>query len=106
MNNLKEDFLSAINSKNLVEVTFDSKEKGIISRKCIPFDFGPSRRNLSPNPDRYHFYDLESPEDNHTLSIEPFQLIKLEVLEATFDPGDYITWTPNWFYTRSWGIYS
>ena len=105
MNN-HETFLHAIINKKVIELTFNSNEKGVITRKCIPFDFGPSRRNLKINPDRYHFYDLNSPEGKHTLSILPEQVIKVNLLDETFDPADYITWTPNWFIQRDWGIYS
>ena len=99
-------FIQAIHEKKIINLRFDSYEKGIIERKCIPFDFGPSRRNLTPNPDRFHFYDLNSPDGKHNLSIIPEQIVQLEVLEEGFDPENYIKWTPNWFVKRDWGIYS
>lgn len=101
-----EIFLEAIKEKKIVKVKFNSKEKGVIERMCIPFDFGPSRRNMIPNPERYHFYDLDSPDDKHTLSILPEQVILIETTEQVFDPADYITWKTNWFISRDWGIYS
>jgi len=104
--NKHESFLHAITNKKVIELTFNSNEKGVITGKCIPFDFGPSRRNLKINPDIYHFYDLNSPEGKHTLSILPEQVIKVNLLDEDFDPADYITWTPNWFIQRDWGIYS
>ena len=104
--NKHEIFISAIHDKKMVRVQIDSKEKGAIERICIPFDFGPSRRNLEINPDRYHFYDLDSPEGQHTLSITPNQLLEIEILEKVFDPKNYVTWTPNWFVERDWGIHS
>ena len=99
-------FLYAITNKKVIELTFDSKDKGVITRKCIPFDFGPSRRNLKINPSRYHLFDLNSPEGKHTLSILPEQVIKINLLDETFNPADYVTWTPNWFIKRNWGVYS
>jgi len=101
-----EKFLQAIQEKRIVKVQFNSQEKGVIERVCIPFDFGPSRRNLKVNPDRYHFYDLDSPEGSHNLSILPEQIISIETTNKTFDPVNYITWNPNWFIQRNWGIYS
>ena len=101
-----ENFLQAIQEKRIVKVQFNSQEKGVIERICIPFDFGPSRRNLKTNPDRYHFYDLDSPEGSHTLSILPEQIISIETKDKNFDPANYIIWTPNWFIKRDWGIYS
>ena len=106
MNN-HETFLHAITNKKVIELTFHSKkDKGMVTRKCIPFDFGPSRRNLKTNPNRYHLYALNSPEGEHQFSILPEQLIKVNLLDETFDPADYITWPPNWFIQRDWDIYS
>lgn len=105
MNNY-DKFISAVSNLKVVEVTFDSNEKGVIKRKCIPFDYGPSRRNMSPNPDRFHFYDLDSPEGEHTLSILPEQLISITILAESFNPATYVTWTPNWFIRRDWGRFS
>lgn len=101
-----DDFIATIQSKKLIKVRFISEEKGMIERICIPFDFGPWRRKIETNPDRYHLYDLNSPEGEHNLSILPEQLISLEVLNDSFDPADYVTWTPNWFIKRDWGAYS
>ena len=102
---MDEVFLEAINKKLILEVTFDSYEKGKITRTCIPFDFGPSRR-YKDGQDRYHFYDLDSPEGSHNLSILPNQVVNLTLTDQGFDPGDYVTWTPNWFLDRDWGRYS
>lgn len=100
-----DSFIKAIQEKRIVTITFDSNEKGPISRKCIPFDFGPSRK-FHDNSDRYHFYDLDSPEGKHNLSILEAQLINLVITEDTFEPGDYVRWMPNWFVQRDWGDYS
>lgn len=102
-----EKFLQAIKEKKIVKVAIDSNEKWVIERYCIPFDFWPSRRkNLKSNPERFHFYDLNSPEKKHNLSILPEQLLNIEITNDYFDPGDYIKWEPNWFIERDWGIYS
>lgn len=97
--------INAIHSKKKVKVKFDSYEKGIIERICIPFDFGPSKR-YKDGKNRLHFYDLNSPEGKHNLSILPEQIIEINILEETFSPRDYVTWTPNWIVQRDWGIYS
>ena len=100
------NFLQAISVKKYVQVKFNSQGKGIIQRLCVPFDFGPWRRKINPNPDRYHFYDLDSPDGKHNLSILPEQIISIDVTEQSFDPAVYIKWNPNWFIKRDWGIYS
>jgi len=102
---MKNLFLDAIHGKLIVRITFNSFEKGEITRECIPFDFGPSRISKDKS-DKYHFYDLTSPDGKHTLSIFEKQLINLEVTTKKFDPKDYVTWSPNWFVKRDWGTYS
>jgi hypothetical protein len=103
--NIYPNFIDAINKKKVVEIKFNSFEKGVIIRKCIPFDYGISRK-YKDRRDRYHFYDLESPEGDHNLSILPEQLIEIEITEENFDPKDYVKWTPNWIIKRDWGIFS
>jgi hypothetical protein len=100
-----ELFIESLNSKKIIIVTFDSHEKGVITRTCIPFDFGPSRR-YKDGQDRYHFYDLDSPDGSHNLSILPEQIVDISISEESFEPGIYVTWTPNWFVKRDWGKYS
>ena len=102
---MNEIFLQAINDKRIVNLTFDSYEKGIITRRCIPFDFGPSRK-YKDGCDRYHFYDLDSPDGNHNLSILPDQVNEISITETNFNPGDIITWKTNWFVKRDWGQFS
>lgn len=72
----EETMLEAIKQRKLVEVTFNSIEKGAISRLCVPFDIGPSRR-YKDGQVRFHFYDLDSPDGQHNLSILPSQFGKL-----------------------------
>jgi hypothetical protein len=105
MNDYHEIFLNAIHSRNHLHLTFNANEKGLILRQCIPFDFGPSNRYKDGN-NRYHLYDLDSPEGKHNLSILPIQLIKFELSKDLFDPAHYVTWTPRWHIARDWGIYS
>jgi len=99
-------FLQALHNKKKVKVKINSKEKGIIERVCVPFDFGPSRR-AKDNKKRYHFCDLDSPDGIHVLSILPEQLISIELLDEGFEPADYITWKKiMWFIPRDWGEFS
>ena len=100
-----EIFISSIHDIKLVKIQCDSKEKGIIERICVPFDHGPSRK-YKDGLDRFHFYDLDSPDGKHNLSILPEQLIAIEVQNTVFEPGNYISWTPNWFVKRDWGKFS
>ncbi len=105
MNDLHEAFIKAIHKKRIVQLTFTSKEKGPSVRRCIPYDFGPSRR-YKDQLDRYHLYDLDSPDGSHNLSILPDQIHQIDMLEQLFEPGDYINWTPRWFIKRDWGKFS
>ena len=102
---LYETFIEAIDSQRKVSITFNSKEKGIITRECIPYDFGPSNR-FNDKQNRYHIYDLSSPKGPHIVAILSSQIINITLLDETFDPGDYVSWPPNWYYPRDWGHYS
>jgi len=98
-------FIKAINEKIIIQVTFNSKEKGEIIRTCIPFDFGPSRK-YKDGLNRYHYYDLDSPDGKHNLALLPEQVVEIALMEKKFNPGDYVTWAPNWLVARDWGVYS
>lgn len=103
---MRENMLEAINQMKLVNVTFNSFEKGQITRLCVPFDIGISKR-ANDGKERYHFYTLNSPDGKHNLSILPSQIINLEVTTESFNPCQYVTWSPtNWFIPRNWGAYS
>ena len=104
MNN-HETFLHAITNKTVIELIFNSKEKGVITRKCIPYDFGPSSKSSKI---KYHFHNLNSPKGPHPLPVLPEQIIEIKLLNESFDPANYVTWKPpyNWFIKRDWGIYS
>ena len=105
MENHYDIFVLSIKGKKKVKIKCDTKEKGIIERTCIPFDHGPSRR-YKDGLDRFHFYDLDSPDGKHNLSILEIQLINIELIDETFEPGDYVTWEPNWILKRDWGKFS
>ena len=103
---IKDSFLQAIREKKVVRIKFKSKEKGEVIRKCIPFDYGPSRREKI-KVDKFHFYDLDSPDGSHNLSIVGDQLLSLDILDETFNPATYVTWSPvQWFVKREWGRFS
>lgn len=106
MNTQKKDtFINAINNTKIVKVTINSYEKWIIERHCIPFDFWPSRK-YKDWKNRYHFWDLDSPDKKHNLSIVPEKLISIEIIKDSFNPGNYVSWKPRWFVQRDWGQYS
>ena len=92
----------AIDEKKLVEVVVNTYEKGIVTRICIPFDYALSSR-AKDGKMRFHFYDLDSPNGRHNLSVLPEQLISIKILNRGFNPNDIVTWTPNWTYKRDWG---
>jgi len=100
------NFITSINEKKLINVRFLSKQdSGIVTRKCVPFDFGPSRV-IRDGKNRYHFYVLDDPVGKHNAAILPENIYNIDILEESFEPGDYVHWTPRWFVRRDWGIYS
>ncbi len=107
MYNHLDNFLKAIDNKLKVKITFNSKDRGQITRFCIPFDFGPSQKKDSlDRSSKYHVFDLNSPEGRHNLSINPNTVVDIEILEESFEPSEFVKWTPSWIYARDWGIYS
>ena len=100
-----QKFIHAIQEKRIVKVKVDTREKGIIERRCIPFDYGPSSKSKEKS-DKYHLFTLDSPGDSHVLSILPIQLLSIELENENFNPGDYISSKTNWHIERDWGEYS
>lgn len=99
-------FLKGIQGKKLLSVSFIAKEDGLLRvRKCVPFDYGVSRK-YKDGEDRFHFYDLDSPDGRHNLSLLPEQVQSIDLLNEIFEPADYVSWTPNWIIERDWGVYS
>lgn len=100
-------FLKAIDSMSKIRIIFDSKSKGRITRVCLPFDFGPSQKDGAiDRSEKYHVYDLDSPDGPHVIPIAPNNIIDIEVLNEKFDPVEYVNWEPKWIDKRNWGIKS
>ena len=95
----QEIFFKAIDTKTIIIIRFDSKEKGEIVRRCIPFDYAPARGDIR-KPFKYQTYDLDS---EHNLPIAPEQIIEIQLTTQHFNPEQIVTWPTNWFYKRNWG---
>lgn len=96
-------FIKSINNKSLLRVEFNLVGKGVISRKCVPFDYGPNRK-FKDGLDRFHLYDLDSTGKNHDLFINPNEVVNIELLTENFEPAKYVT-VPHkkWHIKRDWG---
>jgi hypothetical protein len=107
-NNL-DIFLSAIHGCNKILVRFYSKEDNrIIQRTCAPLDYGPSKRAKQKN-NRFHIWDFDSDTGSHVLSLNPEQIISVEIHPTTFNPQELVTWDTKksrWYIQRNWGRYS
>lgn len=103
---MKETFIQAIHDKKLLKVRFFSKQDGqVVTRTCAPMDFGPSNW-ANDNRNRYHFWDYDSPDGPHTLSLPPEQVREITALEEEFDPSEFVSWDPAWIVERDWGALS
>ncbi|MCA8217291.1 hypothetical protein LGN20_25635 [Burkholderia cepacia] len=101
-----DEFVAAIHSRNRIRLTFFSKEDGHqLVRRCAPMDYGPSRKAAN-KANRFHFWDYDSDTSQHTLSLLPAQIVRIDVLDEHFDPAEFVTWPPQWFVERDWGAYS
>jgi len=102
----QQPFIQAIHDKKKVMLSFFSKEDGtVLHRTCAPMDYGASSRAHN-KADRYHLWDYDSDERVHTLSLLPEQVHNIQVLQESFDPAEFVTWTPAWIVPRDWGEYS
>ena len=101
-------FIQSIHDKKKVRVIFFSKEdQSLETRLCAPMDYGPTQRKGAKDlRDKFHFWDYESPDGPHTLSLAADQIMSLEPTSLSFDPGEFVSWTPKWLIKRNWGAYS
>ncbi len=99
-----DKFLQAIKEKKVILMERNSKEKGIIERKCIPHDYAVWKK-FKDNIKRYWSWHIET---GHPSSAKSEDIINIEILDEHFDPADYISWDPpyDWDVPRDWGIYS
>jgi hypothetical protein len=106
---MKDQFIQAIHDRRKIRVTFFSKEDGTtLCRKCAPMDYGPKRKAKNQS-DRFHYWDYESDEKNHTLGLLPNQIQSIVVLDEEFNPAEFITWDTKqspWHVPRDWGEFS
>ncbi len=98
--------VNAIKQKKLLTIRFYSKEDGtILERKCAPLDYGPSRRAKVKN-NRFHFWDLDSDQGQHVLSLNLDQIVDITLLNSHFEPRIIVKWDTKkspWFIPRDWG---
>ena len=103
---MTENFIKSIHEKKKIRLTFHSqKDNAIITRLCTPMDFGVGRIALN-RAERYHLWDYESKSGNHTLSLLPEKIVKMEFTNIDFEPSDFVIWTTNWIIKRDWGKFS
>ncbi|AKU97767.1 hypothetical protein AKJ09_04431 [Labilithrix luteola] len=102
-------FLDAIAQKRRLSVRFFSRK---VNRElvltCAPLDFGPLRGS-SDGLDRYQFWNLEGKRKPLNVPVLEADIVKMTLLEETFDPAAIITWTfkPNaWHVKRDWAEFS
>jgi hypothetical protein len=97
-------FADAIQRKKIIRLTYVTKDLHQLVRKCAPLDMAPSRRAKMPFY-KYHVWDFESQPKPHIVSLNPNQIIQIEVLEEEFEPKDIITWDTTkspWSIVRDW----
>lgn len=99
-------FIKAIHDKQIIEVSFYSKEDGqVLTRVCAPFDYGPRSRARDKSP-CFHMWNYTSDTKPHTLSIQPEQIVNIQITNETFNPTEIVKWQPKWFIERDWGAVS
>lgn len=98
-------FLQAIQDKKYILMTKNTKDKGIIERRCVPYDYAVGKNHKSDNTPRYWTWHLET---KHPSPTKERDVIEIKILDECFDPGEYVTWSSpyNWSTPRDWGVYS
>ncbi len=89
--NFHSDFISAIHNKRKVMITFSSKEKGFLRRKCAPMDFAIGKREKT-GITKYWFWDYEGDKGPHPLGLAGNKINEFVILEESFDPSEFIFW--------------
>ena len=97
-------FVKAINEKKKIKMLKRDKEWNIVEKYYIPWDFAIWKK-LKDKTEKYWNYNIE---DEHTSPTNQEDVVKIVVLDETFDPADYIDWEGpyDWAIKRDWGIYS
>lgn len=96
-------FIKSLHEKRILTIVYDSKDKGVITRKCAPLDYGPSQRKGKVFPgDKYHVYDLNSPDGAHPIAMSPDRIVSMAATNDFFNPSSFITWEVHWIIPRNW----
>jgi len=100
-------FAEAIQQKKIIQLTFTTKDNQCLIRKCVPLDLAPSMR-AKIKYYKYHVWNLDSLPKPHILSLNPEQVIQMEVTAEHFRPEEIVTWTrkQDWTIARDWGSLS
>lgn len=100
------NFTAAIQNKYIVLVRFKTKTNNqVLLRKCAPLDIAPSRRTKS-KVFKFHLWDYNN---LHNLSLEPSQILDVEITAEKFAPEEVINWNHtkcSWCVVRDWGVFS
>lgn len=97
-------FIDGLVNRRRVRLSFISKEDDdrMLVRTCAPMDYGQGPRTRDTTP-RYSFWDYDSDEGGHPLSLLPERIWSIEPLTDAFDPAAFVTWQTAWVYPRDWG---
>jgi hypothetical protein len=97
-----DTFIAAIHARQKLRVTFFSqKDRQVIVRTCAPVDYSPST-HARDQRNRFHFWDYEGHPRAHPLPLRAEYIRSIEPLPETFDPAEFVTWTPDWKVPRDW----
>jgi hypothetical protein len=97
-------FADAIQRKKLMSITFVTKSGEQLNRRCVPLDLAPSERAKIKHY-KYHVWDLDSLPKPHLLSLNPEQIVSMDIIPEEFLPEQIVTWVRKkpWVIERDWG---
>jgi hypothetical protein len=85
-----EVFVQAIRHRKKVQVTFFSEgHEGTASRLCGPVFYSPCAAGIDSSC--YYLWDFETNADNHFLSLAPSRIVRMELVDESFDLVEFFT---------------
>ena len=98
-------FYKAIHERKLINITY-CEYGNQYTRKCVPFDYGIFRKY--PYKTCFHGVTVGVEGGDYNLHILPQNVLKVKILDETFNPAKYVTWSKpyKWRIPRDWGEFS
>lgn len=100
----RKKMMQAINFTSFINLTYTDQSNEKRTIQCVPIDI-KAQNGLSPSRTQYEFIAVNDVTSQH-ITLSDVDINDIQVLEESFDPGNYVKEKKQWLYPRDWGIYS